>query len=282
MDALELNKLINSALREDAVRQDITTNALIPSSQRSRAVLIVKEDAVLCGLSIVKKVFNKLGQHVRFQTRYRDGAKVKRNTVIAALSGRTRVLLTGERTALNFLGYLSGIATSAHLYVQQTKGTKAHIFDTRKTTPGLRLLEKYAVRCGGAHNHRCNLSELILIKDNHRSACHPQLTIAGSIRHIRAKSRKKLEIEVDNLIQFKEAISARPDIILLDNMNRAQLKEAVRLVRHLPAGKRPLLEASGGITIHNVAAVAQTGVNRISVGAITHSAKAINVSMELK
>jgi len=281
MNAEKINTLICRALSEDAVSKDITTNSLIPAMHISKGVIIVKEDAVLCGLAIAKKVFHKLNKHIRFQTKFKDGAIVKRNTTIAILKGKTRSLLTGERVALNFLSYLCGIATNTHNYVAKTQRQKAKIYDTRKTTPGLRLLEKYAVKCGGGYNHRSDLSEFVLIKDNHRQASQPGLSIPQAIRAIRRKTRKTLEIEVDNLRQFKQALTASPNMILLDNMTCAQMKKAVALARTLPRKKRPLLEASGGITLSNVAQVARTGVDRISIGSLTHSHKAIDISMEL-
>lgn len=276
-----INAAINLALREDAVHKDITTNSLITATHTSSGAIIVKEDAVLCGLAIAKKIFQRLNKDIRFQTKFKDGAKVKRNTTIATLKGKTRSILKGERIALNFLGYLSGIATQTHQYTQKIRRQKAKIYDTRKTTPGLRIFERYAVKCGGGHNHRFDLSELVLIKDNHRQACHPQLSIPQAIESIRRKTRKKLEIEVDNLNQLKQALTADPDIILLDNMTCAQMKKAVRLTHAISPNKRPLLEASGGITLANVSSVAQTGVDRISIGALTHSHKAIDVSLEL-
>jgi len=281
MKTRELNTLILQALREDTAGRDITTDALIPKTQISKGSIVIKEDSVICGLAIAKKVFQKLNRHIHFQTFFNDGAKVRRNTTIATVKGATRALLTGERTALNFLAYLSGIATKTDQFVQKIRHSKVQILDTRKTTPGLRMLEKYAVRCGGGYNHRSNLSNLVLIKDNHREACHPQISIPQAIDRVRRKTRRKLEIEVDNLIQFKQALTAEPEMILLDNMSCQQMKRAVRLNQKIARKKRPLLEASGEITLRNVAAVAKTGVDRISIGLLTHSHNAINISMEL-
>jgi len=281
MNAIYINTLIRQALSEDAVSKDITTNVLISNAHISNGVIIVKEDAVLCGLEIAKKVFHKLNRHIRFQTKFKDGAVVRRNTIIATLKGKTKSLLTGERVALNFLGYLSGIATNTHHYVAKVRRRKSKITDTRKTTPGLRSLEKYAVRCGGGTNHRSDLSEMVLIKDNHRLACHPAQSIPQAIQSFRRRTRKTLEIEVDNLSQFRQALTASPNMILLDNMTCTQMKKAVAFTRTLPRKKRPLLEASGGITLSNVAAVARTGVDRIAIGSLTHSHKAIDISMEL-
>ena len=281
MNTNDLNTIINQALREDAVHGDITSKSLIPATHISNGVIIVKEDAVLCGLMIAKKVFQKLNKNISFRTKFKDGMKVKRYTRIATLTGRTRALLAGERVALNFLGYLSGIATNTHHYVEKIHRQKAKIYDTRKTTPTMRMLEKYAVKCGEGYNHRFNLSEFVLMKDNHRHVCYPKLSMPQAIGRLRRKTRKTLEIEVDNLNQFKQALTAHPDIILLDNMTLAQMKKAVAFVRSVPLKYRPLLEASGGITLSNVAAIAKSGVDRISIGSLTHSHNAIDISMEL-
>lgn len=276
-----LNQLIRRALREDAANNDVTTNSLIPKHHVSRAIIIVKEDAVICGLTVVERVFKIMDPRIHFQAVHKDGKKIKRNTIIAKIEGKTRAILTGERVALNFLGYLSGIGTDTSRFVAKTRHTKAKILDTRKTTPGLRLLEKRAVKCGGGHNHRPDLGELVLIKDNHRDACHPHLSIPEAIKRARKKTKKIIEIEVDTLKQFKEALTAAPDMILLDNMNCAQMKKAVAIVRKLPRRRRPILEASGGITLRSVAQVARTGVDCISIGSLTHTHNGIDVSLEL-
>ena len=282
MNAAALNRLISTALREDAAGHDITTRFLIPARHTCRGRIIAKEEAVLCGLDIVRKVFQRLDRTIRFRTAYKDGARVRRNTTVAVIQGKTRALLTGERTALNFLGYLSGIATGARQYVQKVRGTKAVILDTRKTTPGLRAFEKYAVRCGGGVNHRSRLDQLVLMKDNHRAACGRPWDTAEAVERLRERTKQKIEIEVDNLTQFKQALSAFPDMILLDNITNGRMKRAVRLVKGLPRKKRPLLEASGGVTLSNIAGIARTGVDSISVGALTHTHKAVNMSMELR
>ena len=276
-----LNQLIRRTLREDAANNDITTNSLIPKNHVSQAVIIIKEDATVCGLTIVERVFKIMDPRIHFQIIHKDGKKVKRNTIVAKLEGKTRAILTGERVALNFLGYLSGIGTDTSRFVEKTRHTKARILDTRKTTPGLRLLEKAAVKCGGGHNHRPDLGELVLIKDNHRDACHPHLSIPQAIERARQKTKKTIEIEVDTLKQFKEALTANPDIILLDNMSCAQMKKAVDIVGKLPRKKRPILEASGGITLRSVAQIARTGVDCISIGSLTHPHNGIDVSLEL-
>ncbi|MBN1870075.1 MAG: carboxylating nicotinate-nucleotide diphosphorylase [Candidatus Omnitrophica bacterium] len=281
MKSWALNQLIRRALREDATDNDVTTNSLIPKHQVSQAVIIVKEDAVICGLKVTERVFKLLDPRIRFVAFYTDGTKVKAHTIVAKIKGKTRAILTGERVALNFLGYLSGIGTDTNRFVEKIRHTNVKILDTRKTTPGLRLLEKLAVKWGGGHNHRPDLSDLVLIKDNHREACRLRLSIPEVIERARRKSEKMIEIEVDTLKQFKEALTANPDMILLDNMNCAQMKKAVAITRSLPLRKRPILEASGGITLRNVARVANTGVDCISIGSLTHSHNGIDVSLDL-
>ena len=278
MNLAALNHLIQTALKEDAAFDDITTQSLITPSHRSKAYIIFKEDAVICGLEIVNQVFKKLDPKIRFHSSFKDGQKVKKNTKVTFIEGPTRAILAGERTALNFLAHCSGVATLTRQFVEAIKPSKAKILDTRKTTPGLRELEKYAVVCGGGTNHRHNLSDMALIKDNHLATA-PSLSLAVAI--LRAKTSKKIEVEVTNLKQFQEAIKTNPDIILLDNMTPAQIKHAVKMLKSFRPKKKILLEASGGIDLQNVRRVAQTGVDRISIGALTHSAKAINLSLEI-
>ena len=290
-----IKNIITQALREDAVFADITTNSLIPKHHQSRANILIKEEAIVCGLEIVKDVFKTLDRGVEFKVFFKDGSKVKKNTVVAVIKGKTRALLSGERVALNFLGHLSAIATLTHQFVQKVKPSKVKILDTRKTTPGLRILEKYAVLCGGGENHRSDLSEMVLIKDNHRHIIVSPSKLRDVIQDLKKKTQKLIEVEVDSLRELREVLKASPDIILLDNMSPSQVKKVVNLVkrekRRLPElsvpthnwqrAKQPLLEASGGITITNVSAFARTGVDRISIGSLTHSARAINVSMEI-
>jgi len=276
----EINKIIAKALSEDIGARDITTASLIPENQTSQAKILLKEHAVICGLDLAKKTFRKLDKSVKFYTRFKDGKHVQQGTVIATITGKTRALLTGERVALNFLSYLSGIATTTQKYVQKTRSTKTKILDTRKTTPGQRFLERYAVRCGGGINHRFNLNSMVMIKDNHRSACHPGLSIPGAIKKIRKQTKKLIEVEIDTLGQLKLALKEKPDIILLDNMNIARIKQAIKIVNQVK-GRKPLLEASGEITLNNISPIAKTGVDRISIGALTHSRQSIDVSMEI-
>ncbi len=276
------HEIVRRALREDRTDRDITTNYLISPSDRASGDILVKEDAVVCGVGIVGMVFKELDKGMVFRAFCKDGQRVRKNKVIASVRGKTRAILSGERVALNFLGYLSGIATNTDRYVQAIASYKARILDTRKTTPGLRDLEKYAVRCAGADNHRMDLSDMVLVKDNHRLAGASKRSICEAIMHLKKKTRKPIEVEVDNLEQFQEALLAGPDMILLDNMSHADMTEAVKIVKGLKDQKRPLLEASGGITLKNVRSVARTGVDRISIGALTHSHRSVDVSLELR
>ena len=275
----QFDPIIRKALEEDRVRHDVTTQRLIGPLEVSSARIVVKEKAVVCGLAVVRQVFAELDKNVRCDFRCSDGKEVKRNTTVVVVKGKTRALLSGERTALNFLGYLSGIATNTRRYVRAVLPYKVVILDTRKTTPTLRELEKYAVRCGGAENHRSNLEDMILVKDNHRWACRRR-SVAQMVKRLRKGTTKVIEFEVDTLAQFEQVLAAGVDIILLDNMNCVQMKKAVTLRNKNGKWRRPLLEASGGITLKNIEQVARTGVDRISVGALTHSRRSIDVSME--
>lgn len=287
MRTLDADKIIKNALNEDIVNQDITTNYLIPKDHICEFNIIVKENTVICGLELAKKVFHALDKNIKFHTTCKDGDFVKKGSKIAYLKGKTRALLKGERVALNFLGYLSGIATKTRTFIKKIYPFQVKILDTRKTTPGLRDLEKYAVRCGGGINHRFNLKEIIFIKDNHREY-HANLPLHEIIDIIKKKTHKTIIIEVDTLMQFKEAIKGTPDIILLDNMNIRQMKKAVEIREQMyqrrsvsNRKKTPLLEASGRISIKNVREVAKTGIDRISLGCLTHTHEAIDISMEI-
>lgn len=276
----QFDPIIRRALEEDRVRHDVTTKRLVGPREVSRARIIVREKAVVCGLAIAKRIFQELDKDIRCDFRCADGEEVRKNTAILFVKGKTRALLAGERTALNFLGYLSGIATNVRRYVQAVSLYKATILDTRKTTPGLRELERYAVRCAGAQNHRFSLEDMILVKDNHRWACR-RMSVAQMVQRLRKGKRKVIEFEADTLSQFRQALEAGVDIILLDNMKCAQMKDAVALRDKMGRKGRPLLEASGGITLENIKQAARAGVERISVGALTHSRRSIDVSMEL-
>jgi len=277
---MNINRIILQSLAEDACLKDVTTNLLISPKSRSQGYIIANEDAIVCGIDIAHRIFIQLDKTIQFKILVKDGKKVRKNFKIAMIKGKTHTLLKGERVALNFLAHLSGIATETSKYINAVRPFKTKILDTRKTTPGLRALEKYAVKCGGGHNHRFNLNEMVLIKDNHRMILQPE-SLEGPIKKIRRKTKKPIEVEVDNLNQLKQIINAKPDIILLDNMNLSRIKAAVNYVNKLKGGKKPLLEASGGVTLKNVRTIAKTGVDRISVGALTHSVRAINVSMEI-
>lgn len=268
-----LHDAVASALAEDVGTGDVTTEALVEPSVLGTALLFVKEPGVVYGLAVARAVFRALDPDVDLEPLVEDGASVAQPMAIARVTGSLRAILTGERTALNFLGRLSGVATLARRYVDAVAGTGAVILDTRKTTPGLRLLEKHAVASGGGKNHRIGLFEGVLIKDNHLRATG---SVTRAVDRVRATSDLPVEVECDTLAQVSEAIAAGADAILLDNMTLDELRAAVELV----AG-RARLEASGGITLENVRAVAETGVDEISIGALTHSARSLDVSLEL-
>jgi len=278
MGTEELNHImdaaIEAALREDMPSGDITSEGVIPAGSRSEAYFLAKEDGVLAGLPVARRVFEKLDPSIIFIERFREGSAFRQSDKLARVKGPTIALLKGERTALNFLQRLCGVATATRRFVEAVAGTKARILDTRKTTPGLRLLEKYAVRTGGGTNHRTSLSDMVLIKDNHLRRLG---SVSEAIRRARAAVRPGIRIEVEtaNLLQVREALAAGADMIMLDNMTVEMIRQAVALA----AGRVPL-EASGNMTLDRVRAVAETGVDFISVGALTHSARAIDISLE--
>lgn len=269
--------LIRAALLEDIGHGgDLTTDAIVSPEQTASARIVTRRAGVIAGLPIVKQVFAQLDDRVELRASVTDGDRVDAGSFLALVRGGARAILTGERTALNFLCHLSGIATATRELVERVEGTRARVADTRKTTPGLRALEKYAVRCGGGSNHRFGLDDAVLIKDNH-------LALAGSVRaavlaaRARAGHMAKIEVEVDSLDQLREALEERIDAVLLDNMRPAQLAEAVRIV-----DGRVLTEASGGITRDTIAEVARSGVDLISVGALTHSAPALDIGLDVE
>jgi nicotinate-nucleotide pyrophosphorylase (carboxylating) len=275
-----IDTYIKEALREDAVFQDITSSALIPSRAVSRARVIAKEPAVVCGLNILKHVFKTCGRQTVCRLLVKDGAQVKKGQTLALLQGRTRALLCAERVALNVLGHLSGIATQTRRFVLAVKGTRCKVYDTRKTLPGLRALQKYAVRCGGGHNHRGDLNAMVLIKGNHLKAIAGSASITQAIALARRKTHRPLMIETETIAQFKEALRADAPMILLDNMTLRQIKKCVAL-KNEKKGRMPQLEASGNITLANIKGYAATGIDRISVGALTHTTRWADVSMEI-
>jgi len=271
-DALE--RVVSAALAEDVGEGDVTTDATVDADALGSAELLLRESGIVCGLAAAETVFRALDSEVRFEPLLEDGAVVDGQTAVALVTGAERVILTGERTALNFLGRLSGIATLTRRYVDAVAGTGVAILDTRKTTPGLRLLEKHAVACGGGRNHRFGLDDGVLVKDNHLRAAG---SIRAAVESLRATTDLPVEVECDTLEQVSEALVAGADAILLDNMTLDELRAAVALVRG-----RARLEASGGVTLENVRTIAETGVDEISVGALTHSARSLDVSLELQ
>jgi nicotinate-nucleotide pyrophosphorylase (carboxylating) len=276
MIALLVDDLVRAALREDLGRAgDLTTDAIVPAGARGEASLVAREAGVVSGVFVVERVFAALDPQVAVRVVVADGGRVEPGTVVATIAGPLRAILTGERTALNLISHLSGVATATSRLVAAVAGTRATIVDTRKTTPGLRALEKAAVRDGGGANHRFGLDDAILIKDNH-VAIAGGITAAIEAARRRAGHLVKIEIEVDTLAQLDEALAARADIVLLDNFNPHQLRDAVART----AG-RALLEASGRIDASNVRAVAETGVDLISSGAITHSARILDLGLDI-
>lgn len=276
--------LIDLALFEDlGPNGDVTTNALIGRGEIGTVAIVARESGVLAGLPVARMVFESVDSDVTFDALIEDGASLEPGSVVARLTGRVPSLLTGERAALNFLTHLSGVASLTRRYVKLVDGTKASIFDTRKTLPGWRLLEKYAVRAGGGRNHRVGLYDMVLIKDNHLAAWHaarPEATVAGAVLAARAHAGTAVpvEVEVDTLLQLEDALVGRPDFVLLDNMTCDQLREAVAI--RDAAAPEVKLEASGGVNLATVGEIARTGVERISVGALTHSAVALDLAFD--
>src|SRR5882762_2823124 len=278
LSPLAIDEAVQRALNEDLGRAgDITSIATIPETTQAHAVLIARQAGVIAGLPLAVATFQKLSPDINIQAHVRDGANVAEGLHLLTISGSARAVLAGERTALNFVGRLSGIATLTADYVRHTAGTKLRICCTRKTTPGLRALEKYAVRCGGGFNHRFGLDDAILIKDNH-------IAVAGGIRPVLERARAhsghlvKVEIEVDTLAQLREVLdTGLADVVLLDNMDIAGLTEAVKL-----ADGRVLLEASGGVTLDSIAEIASTGVDYVSSGTLTHSAPNFDVAIDIE
>jgi nicotinate-nucleotide pyrophosphorylase (carboxylating) len=265
---------IRRALEEDIGPGDITTSLLIPEETVSKGIYIAKGNFVLAGFPFAKEVFRIIDPTAEWNLFFREGSEVNKGDVLAEISGKTHAILAGERVSLNILQRLSGIATLARMYVDRVKGSKAKLVDTRKTTPGLRFMEKYAVRTGGGHNHRFGLFDGILIKDNHIKAVgsiRESVRLAKACHHL-----TKIEVEVENSNDLKEAIEAGADIVMLDNMPVSEIREAVKISKG-----RVLLEASGGVNLSNVRDIAGTGVDLISVGAHTHSAPAADISLKV-
>lgn len=279
LPAAELERVVAAALREDLPWGDLTTESLFPEALPARGAVMAKRPGVIAGLPVLEVVFRQLSPEVRVRLEMADGAEVERGQVVAVVEGDGRALLAGERVALNFLSHLSGIATLTRRYVQAVAGLPCRIVDTRKTAPGLRVLQKYAVRVGGGANHRFGLSDGVLVKDNHLAMLKRQgVSLRQALERLRARVPHgiRIQVEVTDLDQVHEAVEAGADALLFDNMDLQTLRQAVARCRG-----RVLTEASGGITLETVRAVAETGVDLISVGALTHSAPALDLSLEI-
>lgn len=271
---LVADKFIKMALEEDINSEDVSTNAVMPDYKKGDVQLICKEDGIIAGLQIFERVFTLLDAETKVEFMVQDGDEVKKGQLLAVVTGDIRVLLSGERTALNYLQRLSGIATYTNSVAKLLEGSKTKLLDTRKTTPGMRIFEKYAVRIGGGHNHRYNLSDGVLLKDNHIDA-------AGGVKEAIAAAKeyapfvRKIEVETENLDMVKEAVEAGADIIMLDNMTTEQMAEAIRII-----DGRAETECSGNITKENIATITALGVDYVSSGALTHSAPILDVSLK--
>lgn len=273
-EKLIMDRLIKQALEEDIGNEDVTTNAIMPEYKRGIVKLICKQDGVICGLNVFERAFKLLDEHTIIEIFVKDGDTVKKGQRLAIVSGDIRVLLSGERVALNFLQRMSGVATYTRSVAALLKGSKTKLLDTRKTTPNMRVFEKYAVRCGGGHNHRYNLSDGVLLKDNHIGA-------AGGIKKAVEMARayapfvRKIEVEVENLEMCREALDAGADIIMLDNMSVEDMKKAVQMI-----DGRAVTECSGNVTLENVKNMIEAGVDYVSSGALTHSAPILDLSLK--
>ena len=272
----QVEQIITLALNEDIGTGDITTLSTIPADKTATGRFVAKEDMIICGIDLAAHIFGRVDPSIELKANFKDGDAVKKGDVIAVVSGNAQNVLTGESTALNFMQRLTGIATRTHASVAEVAGTNAKITDTRKTTPGLCVLEKYAVRVGGGCNHRFNLADGVLIKDNHIAACG---SISEAVKRARAFAPHtiRIEVEVETLDQLKEALDAKADIVMLDNMSNEMMAEAVRMVNG-----SALCEASGNMGEKNLAEVAATGVDLISIGGLTHSARAMDISLKFQ
>lgn len=273
-EKLIMDRLIQQALEEDIGNEDVTTNSVMREYKKGRVKLICKQDGVICGLNVFERVFKLLDEKTSVEIFVKDGDAVKKGQQLAIVSGDIRVLLSGERVALNYLQRMSGVATYTRSVAEMLKGSKTRLLDTRKTTPNMRVFEKYAVRVGGGYNHRYNLSDGVLLKDNHIGA-------AGGVKKAVEMAReyapfvRKIEVEVENLAMCKEALEAGADIIMLDNMSVEEMKKAVEMI-----GGRAITECSGNVTLENIANIKQTGVDFVSSGALTHSAPILDLSLK--
>jgi nicotinate-nucleotide pyrophosphorylase (carboxylating) len=273
----ELRTLVKAALDEDDAFNDITTLATVVSDRHARGRLVARSEGVLCGVPLAVEAFCQLDGKATIRVDHEDGARVSKGDIVLYLSGHARALLAAERVALNYMQRLSGVASMTARYVDAVAGTEAKILDTRKTTPGWRLLEKYAVRAGGGTNHRLNLSTAVLIKDNHLAAVDGDVNVAVRRARDLAPAGTKVEVECDRPEQVRAALAAGADIIMLDNMTPAEMRDCVAIV-----GGRAIVEASGGVSLDRVRAIAETGVDWISVGALTHSAPALDLALDFE
>ena len=277
---LQIEEIIDHALAEDLGKGDVTTEALISGDRRGTGLIVAKKEGILAGINVARQVFHRVDPELKMGVLLEDGARIKPGNKVAEVSGSIASVLKAERVALNFLQRLSGVASETNRYVEAVKGLPVRIMDTRKTTPGLRSLEKYAVKVGGGDNHRMSLGDGILIKDNHLAALRSQgLDIKEIVAKARQNSPQRLtvEVEVETVSEALEAVEAGADIVMLDNMNLEDMRKAVKSIHG-----RALVEASGGITLDNVRAVAETGVDFVSIGALTHSVRALDISLELE
>jgi len=280
LSAGEIRHAVRLALAEDIGGGDATTLATVPANATAQAVMRAREPLVVAGIGFAEAAFRQLSPKIKIKKRSRDGQRIAAGKTLLKISGPARAILTAERVALNFVQRLSGVATLTSQFVEAVRGTNANILDTRKTTPGWRRFEKYAVKCGGAKNHRIGLFDMVLIKDNHLVALRDEKpnAIAAAVTRARRKNpRLKVEVEADTLQQVEQAANASADFILLDNMELKQLRQAVKIVRG-----RALTEASGGVNLKTVRAIAGTGVDFISVGALTHSACAVDIGLDFE
>ncbi|RAL25583.1 carboxylating nicotinate-nucleotide diphosphorylase [Thermoflavimicrobium daqui] len=276
MNGIRVRKIIREALNEDIGNGDLTTESLVPANHRSQALFIAKQSGVIAGLPVIQLVFEELDTNCKLDYLIEEGEEVERGTAIARITGSTRAILTGERVALNLIQRMSGIATITRQVVKQLEGLECRVLDTRKTTPGLRILEKYAVRIGGGTNHRYGLSHGVMLKDNHIAMAG---SLAKAVEMVRSRvgHMVQVEVEADTLAQVEEALTLEVDAILLDNMDIPTLKQAIQLI-----DGKVWTEASGGITPETVRGIAETGVDAVSLGWLTHSAKALDIGLDFE
>ncbi|MFQ5862167.1 MAG: carboxylating nicotinate-nucleotide diphosphorylase [Candidatus Brocadiales bacterium] len=283
-DLEEIEQLIDVAIKEDVGGGDVTTDSLVPEWVEAKAEFVAKEAGVVAGMVVAEQVYKKLDRKVSFDYLVNEGSKVLPGRAIASVRGPARSILSGERIALNFLQRLSGIATLTARYVEKIKGHEAKVFDTRKTVPGWRTLEKYAVKMGGGMNHRMGLYDQILIKDNHLKVLEAGQALAKGVRLARERGPQwmLIEVEAKSLEEVEEALAARPDIIMLDNMSIEDIHKGIEIIRNAGLQKPPIIEVSGGVTLDNIEEIARAGPDWISVGALTHSAKALDIALEVR